>query len=184
MACGVLVPQLGIKPTPPAVEALDRQGSPYSFIFVSPVGNCLLPRHYDSRAWGLNFSLATVPSSPSSPQPGFSVLSALLRCARPLVKDEDFPRFGTNPCVVSPYPRSVSSPRIADPSIRHWASVVKGNFFWKGKKNVVMKMASTVTHLYENSEKSNTCLDTLLAKKQMEFKICIKPKNSEATKMS
>ena len=70
MACGVLVPQLGIKPTPPAVEALDRQGSPYSFIFVSPVGNCLLPRHYDSRAWGLNFSLATVPSSPSSPLGG------------------------------------------------------------------------------------------------------------------
>lgn len=46
-----------------------------------------------------------------------------------------------------------------------------------------MKMTSTVTHLYENSEKSNTCLDTLLAKKQIDFKICIKPKNSEDTKV-
>lgn len=59
---------------------------------------------------------------------------ASLRGSSPLCIDGDLPRFGTNPRKVSPYPRSVSSPRIADPSIRHWASVVKGNFFWKESK--------------------------------------------------
>ena len=32
-ACGNLVPRPGVKPTPPALEQLDRQGSPKTIIF-------------------------------------------------------------------------------------------------------------------------------------------------------
>ena len=139
MACGVLVPQLGIKLTPPAVEACSPNH--WTTRKVPPVLCWFLPLGAascaDTTTPGPGGSIShRPPSLLPHPAPSQAAVDTVpcLRCVRPLFKDGDFPRFGTNPSVVSPYPRSVSSPRIADPSIRHWASVVKGNFFWKGKK--------------------------------------------------
>lgn len=45
------------------------------------------------------------------------------------------------------YPSRESSPRIAEPSTKHWASDVKGNFFYN-KSNGSMKLMTSKTHYY------------------------------------
>lgn len=72
--------------------------------------------------------------SHASPWPDVRCAWCFLKSSRPPCYDGALPRLGTNSHRVTAYPRSVSSPRIADPSIKHWASVVKGNFFCKGNK--------------------------------------------------